>query len=272
MARDRRRVKRARPAAKRRPVKAAPRATRVQPKIAPARATQSASRWPRIGRWALGPALVLALAPIALTAIYRLAPPPFTILMLQRLAQGYGVHKTWRPISRISPDLVRAVIASEDARFCRHRGFDFAAMRAAAAHNARAPEQVRGGSTISQQTAKNVFLWPQRSYVRKGLEAGFTTLIEALWGKRRIMEVYLNVVEWGPGVYGAQAAARRDFNLDADQVDSEEAARLAAVLPDPLKWKAVRPGPYVVSRSRRIGAAAQTVRADDLAACVLRGG
>ena len=109
-----------------------------------------------------------------------------------------------------------SVIASEDSGFCRHHGFDFAAMRAAAAHNARDPGKVRGGSTLSQQTAKNVFLWPQRSYVRKGLEAGFTTLIEALWGKRRIMEVYLNVVEWGPGVYGAQAASKRYFGHDAE--------------------------------------------------------
>ena len=144
-------------------------------------------------------------------------------------------------------------------------------MRAAAAHNARDPRRVRGGSTISQQTAKNVFLWPQRSYVRKGLEAGFTTLIETLWGKRRIMEVYLNEVEWGPGVYGAEAAAQRYFGHDAQELNGSEAARLAAILPDPLKWKAVHPGAYVQRRSRRIGAAAQTVRADDLARCVLRG-
>ena len=268
MARDRRRVKRARPPAKRRAVKAAQRAPSLDAALRPARST---GRWSRIGRWALGVALIAALAPVGLTAIYRVAAPPFTLLMLERVAQGYGVHKAWRPISQISPDLVRAVIASEDARFCRHRGFDFAAMRAAAAHNRRDPGRVRGGSTISQQTAKNVFLWPQRSYVRKGLEAGFTTLIEPLWGKRRIMEVYLNVVEWGPGVYGAQAAAQRYFGHDAADLTPEEAARLAAILPDPLKWKAVRPGAYVQRRSRRIGAAAETVQADDLAACVLNG-
>ena len=131
---------------------------------------------------------------------------------------------------------------------------------------------MRGGSTLSQQTAKNRFLWPQRSYLRKGLEAGFTSLIETLWGKRRILEVYLNVVEWGPGVYGAQAASQRYFGHGADVLSPSEAARLAAILPDPLKWKAVRPGAYVQRRSRRIVAAAQTVRADDLAACVLNGG
>ena len=137
--------------------------------------------------------------------------------------------------------------------------------------NQRRPNRIRGGSTISQQTAKNVFLWPQRSYVRKALEAGFTTLIEPLWGKRRIMEVYLNVVEWGPGVYGAQAASQRYFGHDAADLTALEAARLAAILPDPLNWKAVRPGRYVQSRSR-IDAAAQTVRVDDLAACVLKDG
>ena len=125
---------------------------------------------------------------------------------------------------------------------------------------------------LSQQTAKNVFLWPQRSYVRKGLEAWFTVLIEALWGKRRILEVYLNVVEWGPGVYGAEAASQRYFGHGADELSAAEAARLAAILPDPLKWKAVRPGAYVARRSRRIGASAEFVREDDLAACVLRGG
>jgi monofunctional biosynthetic peptidoglycan transglycosylase len=207
--------------------------------------------------------------PLAGVALYRFVPPPITVLMLERLAQGDGLHRRWAPIADISPDLVRAVIASEDARFCSHHGFDFAAMRKAAAHNARDPGKVRGGSTISQQTAKNVFLWPGRSYVRKGLEAGYTVLIEALWGKRRIMEMYLNEVEWGPGVYGAQAASLRYFGHDAESLDTSEAARLAAILPDPLKWKAVRPGRYVQRRSRRITAGAETVRADDLAACVL---
>ena len=223
-------------------------------------------------RCALGVALLLALAPVGLAAVYRIVPPPITLLMLERLAQGYGVHKSWRPVSQISPDLVRSVIAAEDVRFCRHHGFDFTAMRAAAAHNRRDPGRVRGGSTISQQTAKNVFLWPQRSYLRKALEAGFTALIEPMWGKRRIMEIYLNVVEWGPGVYGAEAASRRYFGHDAADLNADEAARLAAILPDPLKWKAVRPGAYVERRSRRIDAAAQTVQADDLAVCVLRRG
>jgi monofunctional biosynthetic peptidoglycan transglycosylase len=140
--------------------------------------------------------LAVVLVPIALAAVYRVAAPPLTLLMVERLAQGYGLQKAWRPLSDISPDLVRSVIAAEDAHFCSHHGFDMAAMRAAAAHNARDPRRVRGGSTISQQTAKNVFLWPQRSYVRKGLEAGFTSLIEALWGKRRILR---SISTWWSG-------------------------------------------------------------------------
>ena len=141
-------------------------------------------------------------------------------------------------------------------------------MEKAARSNERSPGRVRGGSTISQQTAKNVFLWPDRSYVRKGLEAYFTVLIEGLWGKRRIIEVYLNEVEWGPGVYGAEAASQRYFHVDAKHLTRPQAARLAAILPSPLKWNAVGPGPYVARRSQRIGAAAVTVREDDLAACV----
>lgn len=214
--------------------------------------------------------VIVVVAPIALTAVYRFLPPPITLLMVERMVEGQGVHKSWRPLSRISPALAESVIAAEDARFCSHHGFDFAAMRAAAAHNARNPGAVRGGSTLSQQTAKNVFLWPARSYVRKGLEAYFTVLIEALWGKRRILEVYLNVVEWGPGVYGAQAAAQRYFDRDASDLTAVEASRLAAILPDPLKWKAVRPGRYVIRRSRRIDAAAVTVRDDGLTACLRR--
>ncbi len=245
--------------------KGGPRAPR-----APARAqTRAAARPGRWRRWALIALGVVLVGPVMLVLAYRFIPPPVTVLMLERAAAGEGLHKSWRPLSRISPTLARSVIAAEDARFCGHHGFDFTALKAAAAHNARDPNKIRGGSTISQQTAKNVFLWPERSYVRKGLEAYFTVLTEALWGKRRILEVYLNVVEWGPGVYGAEAAAQRYFHHDAASITPVEAARLAAILPDPLKWKAVKPGRYVLRRSRRIGAGAETVREDDLAACAL---
>jgi monofunctional biosynthetic peptidoglycan transglycosylase len=137
-------------------------------------------------------------------------------------------------------------------------------------NNEKRPGKIRGGSTISQQTAKNVFLWPARDYVRKGLEAWYTVLIEAFWGKPRIMEVYLNVVEWAPGVYGAEAASQRWFHVDADKLSPTQADRLAAILPSPLKWKAARPGSYVRRRSGKIARNVGAVRADDLAECVLK--
>lgn len=208
--------------------------------------------------------------PVGLTLVYRFVPPPVTILMIQRLFEGKGLDYRWRPLRKISPALVQAAIASEDARFCEHHGFDFEAIEKAMAANKRRPGRIRGGSTITQQTAKNVFAWPQRSYLRKGVEAYYTVLIETLWGKRRIMEVYLNVAEMGPGTYGAEAAARRYFGVGADQLTRAQAARLVAILPNPLKYKAVQSGPYVARRSRRIGAAAGTVRNDGLASCVGR--
>jgi monofunctional biosynthetic peptidoglycan transglycosylase len=186
--------------------------------------------------------------------------------MVERLFEGRGLSKRWRPLDRISPALAEAVIAAEDAKFCSHHGFDMVAIQKALKSNQRG-RTVRGGSTISQQTAKNVFLWPDRSWVRKAAEAYFTVLIETLWGKRRIMEVYLNVAEWGPGTYGAEAAARRYFRTSAADLDRTEASRLAAVLPSPLKWKAAQPGPYVARRSRRIRAAAATVRSG-LSGCI----
>jgi monofunctional biosynthetic peptidoglycan transglycosylase len=223
---------------------------------------------PRWVRFLLGALAVLAIGPPLWVVIYRITPPPITILMVERMIQGRGLDKAWRPLSEISPSLAQAVIGAEDARFCEHHGFDFKAMEAAAAHNARHPGKIRGGSTISQQTAKNVFLWPGRSYVRKGAEAYFTVLTEALWGKRRILETYLNVVEWGPGIYGAEAAAQAYFGHDADQLTPTESARLAAILPDPLKWKAVHPGRYVARRALHITAAAATVRQDGLTRCL----
>ena len=142
------------------------------------------------------------------------------------------------------------------------------AIQKALDHNAEGG-RIRGGSTISQQTAKNVFLWPGRDWVRKGLEAGYTVLIETVWSKRRIMEVYLNVVEWAPGVYGAQAAARHWFGKDAEDLTPREAARLAAILPAPRRYQAAAPGPYVRRRAARIQAAMGTVRGQGLDACVV---
>ena len=202
---------------------------------------------------------------------YRFVPPPITILMLERMAEGQAVDRRWVPLTEVAPAMVRAVIAAEDSRFCRHHGFDFGAMRQALKHDEARPARLRGGSTISQQTAKNVFLWPERSWIRKGLEAGFTVLIEAIWGKRRIIEVYLNTVEMGPGVFGVEAASTRYFGAPAARLSPAQASRLAAILPSPLKWRAVAPGPYVRRRTGRIEARSATVARDDLAACVAGG-
>lgn len=221
------------------------------------------------GRPILTALLILALLPFGGVLIHRFVPPPTTLLMVKQAVAGNGLDYKWRGLDDISPRLVEAVIAAEDARFCEHRGFDFKAIEKALDSNARG-RKVRGGSTISQQTAKNVFLWPGRDWVRKGFEAGYTVLIETFWGKRRIMEVYLNVAEWAPGVYGAEAAARRWYGKSAADLTPREAARLAAILPSPRRYKAASPGPYVRRRAGRVQAAMGTVRNDGLAACVLR--
>lgn len=223
----------------------------------------------RKGRFWVTLIVVLALFPFVGVALFAIVPPTPTILMLRQVVRGEGLDYQWRGLNDISPNLVNAVIASEDARFCSHNGFDMDAIQKALDHNADGG-RVRGGSTISQQTAKNVFLWPSRDWVRKGLEAGYTVLIETFWGKRRIMEVYLNVVEWAPGVYGAQAASRRWFNKNARDLTPREAARLAAILPAPRRYQAADPGPYVRRRGARVQAAMGTVRGQGLSACVLR--
>jgi monofunctional biosynthetic peptidoglycan transglycosylase len=214
--------------------------------------------------------IVGLIGPVGVVALYRFVPPPMTLLMVQRLFEGQGFDRRWVPLSRISPKLVGAVVASEDSGFCQHHGFDVAAMEQALAHNEEDPGRIRGGSTISQQTAKNVFLWPHRDYARKGLEAWFTLLIEAIWGKPRIMEVYLNSIEWGPGIYGAEAAARHNFGVAARDLTPAQAARLAVIVPKPLAWKADHPGRYVRRRSGTIQARAGVVRRDGLADCVFR--
>jgi monofunctional biosynthetic peptidoglycan transglycosylase len=174
--------------------------------------------------------------------------------MVNGLVAGYGLSRDWEPIENISPNLVRAVIAAEDARFCEHAGFDWQSIRKAWDRIQSGASRLKGGSTISMQTAKNVFLWPARSWTRKGFEAYFTVLIELLWSKRRIMEVYLNVVEFGKGVYGAEAAAQAFFHKPAADLTRREAALLAAVLPNPREWSAASPGPYVSRRAATLQA------------------
>ena len=228
------------------------------------------------GRRRRRPLLTLFLLLILLGAgsvvIQRWIAPPPTFLMISRSVEGEGLSYRWRSLDDISPRLVQAVIASEDSTFCSHNGFDMKAIERALKANARAEKRgsgrIRGGSTISQQTAKNAFLWPGRDWIRKGLEAGYTVAIEAVWGKRRIMEVYLNIAEWAPGVYGAEAASQHWFGKSADQLTAREAARLAAILPSPRRYNAASPGPYIRRRTSRIQAAMGTVREQGLAACV----
>jgi monofunctional biosynthetic peptidoglycan transglycosylase len=216
--------------------------------------------------------LLLVLLGTGSVVIQRFVAPPPTFLMVSRAIEGEGLSYRWRSLDDISPRLVQAVIASEDSTFCAHRGFDMKSIERALKANARAEKRgtgrIRGGSTISQQTAKNVFLWPGRDWIRKGLEAGYTVAIETVWGKRRIMEVYLNVAEWAPGVYGAEAAAQHWFGKSADALTAREAARLAAILPSPRRYSASSPGPYVRRRTSRIQAAMGTVREQGLAVCV----
>ncbi|HEY2707755.1 MAG TPA: monofunctional biosynthetic peptidoglycan transglycosylase [Caulobacteraceae bacterium] len=227
----------------------------------PARKSRTGGfRWGRLIRNSLLTlVVVLIVGPVLAVIVYRFVAPPLTILMVERMAEGHGLDHRWISLSKMSPSLPRAAIAAEDARFCDHHGFDFTAIQKAMKHDEKKPNAVRGGSTISQQTAKNVFLWPDRSWVRKGFEAYFTVLIEAIWGKHRIMEVYLNTVEMGPGLYGVEAAAQKYFHVSASQLNPAQAARIIAILPSPLKWQVVDPGAYVRKRSGRIDKGEGTV-------------
>lgn len=202
---------------------------------------------------------VTVAAPLALGLLFRVVPPPVTPLMVIRAVEGYGLSKDWQPLARISPHLQRAVIAAEDAKFCQHWGFDWDAIDNAI-DRYEAGGKVLGASTISMQTAKNVFLWPGRTFLRKGIEAYLTVYLEALWPKDRILEVYLNIVELGPGLYGAEAASRRYFGKSAAALSAREAALLAAVLPDPLDRNPARPSAYVAQRAAVIDARADQVR------------
>ena len=206
----------------------------------------------RLGRIVLWVTSGFIISSIFLVALYRYFPPPGTPLMLLRRVEGYGIHKSWIPFDEISPNLVRAVIASEDTGFCSHHGFDWSAIETAWDRYQIRRGRLLGASTISMQTAKNVFLWPSRDWLRKVFEAYFTVLIEVAWGKRRIIEIYLNVVEWGPGIYGAEAAAQHYFQKSAATLTTGEAIRLAAVLPDPLVWSPLRPTRRVLARSTAI--------------------
>jgi monofunctional biosynthetic peptidoglycan transglycosylase len=223
-----------------------------------------------LGRLLAALVIAVVVVPPLGVLVYKVVPPPITILMLERLAQGHGMDYRWRSLGQMSAALPQAAVASEDARFCEHHGFDFAAIQHAMRNNERRPGRIEGGSTVSQQTAKNVFLWPGRDYVRKVIETWYTVLIELVWGKPRIMEMYLNVVEFGPGVYGAEAASEHFFRKHAADLSPDEAARLIAVLPKPLKWDVDDPARVVRNRTRKVDRAMGTVRYAGLADCVGR--
>ena len=215
-------------------------------------------RWRRVRRWLLVLPLLFMLATTLQVLVLRFVDPPFSAFMLARQMRAVGegdwrfrVAHDWRDLGDIAAHLPVALVAAEDQNFATHHGFDFKAIERARKHNARG-RKTRGASTISQQLAKNLFLWSGRSWVRKGVEAWYTLLIETLWPKRRILEVYANVAEFGDGIYGAQAAARSFFRKDAARLSPAESARLAAVLPNPKRYNAARPGPYVQRRTRAI--------------------
>ncbi len=197
----------------------------------------------------------------AWVAIYRWLPPPITMLMASEWARTGDLRRDWTPLTDISPNLTRSVIAAEDARFCDHYGFDVDEIRKALAETNRR----RGASTISQQTAKNAFLWPAASWTRKGFEAGFTVMVELIWPKRRIMEVYLNIAEFDEGVFGAEAAAQAYYGKPAADLSLNQAARLTAVLPNPRQRT---PQGVSASRAAAIADGAETLRRTGRADCI----
>ncbi|GEM_PF-10233 len=209
--------------------------------------------WFRPLRWIRFVVVFFLLSTIAAVLLFRFVPPPLTPLMAIRYALAYTggaqpkLEKTWMPLEKISPRLVEAVIASEDQTFPEHWGFDFEAILSAFSVNGKGKRKL-GASTITQQTAKNLFLWPDRSWTRKALEAYFTLLLEVEWNKHRILEVYLNIIEMGNGVYGAEAAANRYFGSTAADLDRNQAALLAAILPNPRAWSPDKPSPYLIRR------------------------
>ena len=227
--------------------------------------------WPRrIIGWIVKLVVAFFLISILWVVAYRFINPPITATMVADLVAGRGATRDWMPISQLDRDMVRAAIAAEDSKFCQHNGFDFEAIEDAMKRNASGG-RIRGGSTISQQTAKTTFLWNGGGYARKGVEAWFTFLIEHLWGKRRIMEVYLNNAETGLGTYGANAGSERYFGHDAGAMSATEAARIAAVLPLPKKRGAVAPKGFTRRYGNTIAARIGVVARDGLDACIYKG-
>lgn len=210
---------------------------------------------------------VLFLAVHALGLAYAIIPVQGTLNMMMR-PDGTTLQRKWVPLEQISPHLVRAVIAAEDSRFCEHGGIDFDALDVAIQDN-KSGGRLRGGSTLTQQTAKNVFLWNGGGYARKAAEAWFALYIDSVWTKRRTLEVYLNIAEWGDGIFGAEAAAQARFGKSAADLSRDDAALLAAVLPSPNKWRVNPPGTYVRGRANTLTQRARVVGNEGLDRCVL---
>lgn len=207
----------------------------------------------RIGKFLLKISLWFIAISITLVVLFQWVPIYITPLMVKRCIEQkmdgkeMKLNKTWKPLEEISPSLQLAVVCSEDQNYLKHHGFDFGAIKKAIEHNKKSKRK-RGASTISQQTAKNVFLWDGRSWVRKGFEVYFTFLIELFWSKERIMEVYLNVIEMGDGIYGAEAASQSYFKKSAIGISKQQAATISAILPSPLKYNAKKPSAFLQGR------------------------
>ena len=226
----------------------------TKPKITPKK--QNSTFWSKFKSISLKIILWFNVVSIFLVFLFKFVPVPFTPLMAVRSLEHNQAGKDmvcsheWVPLDEISMNLQKAVVASEDGYFLKHNGFDFGALKKAFNNNQKG-KKIKGGSTISQQTAKNVFLWQGRSYIRKALEAYYTVLIELIWGKKRIMEVYLNSIEMGDGVYGAQAASKYWFHKSAKNLTKYDAASIAAILPNPRKYKATQSSSYVERRKSK---------------------
>jgi monofunctional glycosyltransferase len=225
----------------------------------------------RLIGWIFKAIFIFILVSLLWVLAYRFVNPPITFTMIGDMMGGRSVTRDWMSLDDMDPDVARAAIAGEDSKFCTHSGFDTQAIEAAMRRNAQGGSVIRGGSTISQQTAKNAFLWQGGGYFRKGLEAWFTLLIENVWGKRRIMEIYLNIAETGIGTYGANAGAQRYFGKDASNLSAREAARIAAVLPLPKRREAVAPTGFTRRYGNMIAARMGVVRRDRLDACLYEG-
>ena len=237
--------------------KARPRKSRAKPAPAPVRPF-----WRRLVRWVARGVLVIAGIFAALVLLFAVVPPPTNVYQMQEGWRLGSVDRDWVAWDDIAPVMARSVVAAEDANFCLHWGFDMAAIRQALDTGAG-----RGASTLTQQVVKNVFLWHGRNWLRKGMEAALTPAVELVWTKRRILHVYLNVAEFDEGVFGVQAAAQHHFGVDARDLTPQQAARLAAVLPDPKGRDAGKPGSFTRRRAAQIVDGAATILADGRAAC-----